>query len=71
MQQENGVYTAKELCEKFIPPMKWIAKDFLAEGTTLLSARPKAGKSLLALQLAIAVAKGEPFLGRYQTVIRK
>lgn len=65
---ENGVYTAKQLYDKIIPPMRWIAKDFLGEGITMLSARPKAGKSLLALQLGIAVVTGEPFLGRYQTV---
>jgi RecA-family ATPase len=54
MQQENGAY-------KQIPPMHWIAKDFMGEGITMLSVRPKAGKSLLALQLAIAMAAGEPF----------
>src|SRR5450759_1189932 len=68
MTTENGVYTAVALYDKIIPPMRWIAKDFMGEGTTLLSARPKAGKSLLALQLGIAVATGGLFLGRYQTV---
>lgn len=66
--KELGVYTAVDLFDKNIPPMKWIATDFLGEGLTLLSARPKAGKSLLALQLAIAVAKGKPFLNLYETV---
>ena len=66
--EKLGVQTAISLFDKEIPPMKWIAAGFLGEGVTLLSARPKAGKTLIALQLAIAVAKGEPFLGTYDTV---
>ena len=65
---ENSVYTARQLCEMILPPTRWVAKDLMAEGFTMLSARPKAGKSLLALQLGIAVATGTPFLGRYETV---
>ena len=68
MTTENGVYTAAELYDKIIPPMRWVAVDFMAEGVTMLSGRPKGGKTLLALQLGIAVEKGEPFLSRYQTV---
>lgn len=66
--EKLGVQTAITLFDKEIPPMKWIAVDFLGEGVTILSARPKAGKTLLALQLAIAVAKGEALLGRYEAV---
>src|ERR1035437_10101689 len=66
--EKLGVQTAISLFDKEIPPMKWIATGFLGEGVTLLSARPKAGKTLIALQLGIAVAKGEPFLGKYDTV---
>lgn len=33
-------------------------------GTAILAGRPKGGKSTLALNLALAVARGEPFMGR-------
>ena len=33
-------------------------------GTAILAGRPKGGKSTLALNLALAVARGEPFFGR-------
>jgi RecA-family ATPase len=65
---ENGVYTAAELYNAILPPMLWIAKEFMAEVITLFGGRPKGGKSLLALQLGIAVATGEPFLSTYETV---
>lgn len=39
---------------------------FLVEGTCILSAKPKLGKSWFALSLCLAIAKGEKFLG-YQT----
>ncbi len=43
-------------------------EGLLEEGSTsLLVARQKEGKSMLAAQLAIDVADGEPFLGRLQT----
>lgn len=47
------------------PPMEWIIEDLLAEDSlTMLSAYPKEGKSTFARHLAVAVAKGEDFLGR-------
>lgn len=39
---------------------------FLVEGTCILSAKPKLGKSWLALDMCLAVSKGEDFLG-YKT----
>lgn len=36
-----------------------------AGGTSILAGRPKAGKSTLALNLALAVARGKQFLGRH------
>ena len=61
-------YTAARLCRMILPPMRWIAKDFMGEGIILLGGRPKGGKSTLAEQLGIAVATGGLFLGRYETV---
>jgi hypothetical protein len=45
--------------------VEWIVDDRLpAGGIGILTAKPKVGKSTLARQLALAVARGEPFLGR-------
>jgi hypothetical protein len=56
--------TAQELSEKSFPPLQWLVEGILPEGTYLLSARPKVGKSWLALDFAVSVANGEPVLGR-------
>ena len=54
-----------ELCALELPDLEWVVEDLLPRGTlTLLSAREKAGKSLLAAHLAACVAHGEPFLDR-------
>ena len=53
----NGI-TAEELSLKTFPPMKWAIQDILPEGSYLLTARPKVGKSWLALQMCLAVAFG-------------
>ena len=63
--------TADELMKKDIPePVVYIGEGdelpFLVEGTCILSAKPKLGKSWLALGMCIAVARGEDFLG-YKT----
>ena len=50
--------------QEFSPPV-FVVDSLLANGTTLLAARPKTGKSWLTLQLALSVAKGEPFLGHF------
>lgn len=60
--------TADELMEKDIPdPEVFIGVGdelpLLVEGTCILSAKPKLGKSWLALAMCVAVAKGEDFLG--------
>ena len=45
-------------------PMPWLVKDLILKGDqVMIAAAPKAGKTLLASQLAIAVAGGDDFLG--------
>lgn len=49
-------------------PVSWIVDGLLpASGMSLFASKPKAGKSTTARGLALAVARGTPFLGR-QTV---
>ena len=62
-KQRKGI-TASELAEKQFNPLMWVVDDILPEGCYLLSARPKVGKSWLALQISLAVALGEATLGR-------
>lgn len=63
--------SATELMKKDIPELKiflGVGEDIplLVEGTCILSAKPKLGKSWFALSLALAVANGDDFLG-YKT----
>ncbi|WP_439574924.1 AAA family ATPase [Phreatobacter sp.] len=51
------------LRHKTFPPVRWIVPDILPEGCTILASRPKLGKSWLALDAAIAVARGGFVLG--------
>jgi len=45
--------------------LSYLVQDIIPEiGITLIHAKPKIGKSLLATNLAIAVAKGDEFLGK-------
>lgn len=58
------VVDVSELQDKMLPPMKWLIDDFLpVGGVVMLSAKPKMGKSFLAIQLALSVASGGEFLG--------
>ncbi len=63
--------TAEGLLQKDLPePKVFIGVDdelpILVEGTCILSAKPKLGKSWLALGMCLAVANGEDFMG-YKT----
>lgn len=63
--------TAEALMKKDLPePKVFVGVDselpFLMEGTCILSAKPKLGKSWLALGMLLNVARGEDFLG-YKT----
>ncbi len=53
-----------ELAEQTFPETLWVVPDLLPEGLTLLAAKPKLGKSWLALGLALAVASGGVALGK-------
>lgn len=50
------------------PPVPYCVDGLLSEGGfSILGAKPKVGKSSLSRYLAVAVAKGNPFLGRSTT----
>lgn len=58
--------TAAELQKMAFPPMHYILPGLVPEGVTLLVARPKIGKSWLALDVAVAAAAGRFTLGTLQ-----
>lgn len=60
---QSPVFSAKELGQMVFPPIKWIVPGVLPEGATILAGRPKLGKSWMALDIALAVARGDYCLG--------
>ena len=57
--------SAKDILATDDPETQWLLDGILpAGGMSLLVAKPKVGKTTLALNLAIAVARGTDFLGR-------
>ena len=61
--QSFGFYTVPDLLPEEREPPGFLIEGFLPVGLTFLSGAPKTRKSFLALQMAIAVATGMPFLG--------
>jgi hypothetical protein len=56
---------AKDLLEEPEEKVQWIWDGILPQGgMSILVAKPKVGKSTLALNLAIAISRGDTFLGR-------
>lgn len=62
MSQDRWTYG--ELLRMEFPPLKYIVDGILPVGLGLLGGRPKVKKSWAALQLSLAVASGEDFLGK-------
>lgn len=58
----QGLVSAQSIMDTELPPMEWVVEGLLPVGFALLGGTPKAGKSLFALDLAIAVSSGKPFL---------
>ncbi len=54
---KNFAYTATDIMKMDIPEPKWIVRNYIPEGLSLLSGPTKAGKSWLVLQLALATAQ--------------
>lgn len=54
------------MSHNFEPP-RWAIDDLLPEGLTILAGDPKIGKSWMALDIAVAISRGEKVLGEYDT----
>ena len=55
---------ASDLEKKQIPSTNWAIEGFLPEGLTILAGAPKSGKSLLALNLALALSADAEIIGK-------
>lgn len=58
MPAEIKIYTATELMTSEFPEPKWAIPGILPEGLNILAGKPKIGKSMLAMNICIAVAHG-------------
>lgn len=58
-----NIHALRDLLAKEFPPTRWIVPGVLPEGTTLLVAKPKIGKTWLTQGIAVAVASGGAALG--------
>jgi AAA domain len=61
------LYTLNGLMEAHFPEPVWVIPGILSEGLNILAGKPKMGKSMLALNLAITVVAGGMALGDIQT----
>ena len=57
-QEKLESYTALELSNMEIEPVKWFIPEFLPSGLTILAGPPKIGKSFFCWNMALAVAMG-------------
>lgn len=62
--RQRTSWTADVLVNYEFPEPKWAVPGLIPEGVTVLAGAPKAGKSWLALNVAVAVASGGKALGR-------
>ena len=60
----QGPKSAADLMAQTFAPLRWTIADLLPEGCYLLAARPKIGKSWLALQFGVAVTEAGFALGK-------
>lgn len=58
----EGLFSAHDLSERQFDPLQFIVNGLIPVGLTVLAGAPKAGKSWLSLDIALAVAKGTAVL---------
>lgn len=64
--KESGLKLVElgDLLSQPVVPVDWVLRERLAAGSvSIVASKPKVGKSTLARNLALAIARGEPFLG--------
>ncbi|WP_303835309.1 AAA family ATPase [Ruminococcus flavefaciens] len=59
--------TAKDLQSSKLEPVRFLVNDILPEGTALIAAPSKIGKSWFVLDMGLSIAMGKPFLSRNTT----
>jgi len=59
----SNLLDLRALSQEAVPPFHWFVPGWLSPHATLLSGRGGVGKSLAALQMAVALASGKVFLG--------
>lgn len=65
VKARTSLTATSEIAEEEIPDVTWLVDGWIQdEGTAVIGGGPKEGKSFFALGLAVAVANGEPFMGR-------
>src|SRR5690606_17761005 len=60
----SGIECAVDFVKRPFPPVQWMIPNLLPEGLTMLAAKPKIGKSFLALNIAQAIACGGKALSK-------
>lgn len=60
-------YSAEQLQQMVFPPTLFFVDRLLPEGTSLLTAASKIGKSWMVLDMGLKIASGKPFMGRKTT----
>jgi hypothetical protein len=66
-KQSPSPVTMSELCAKEFQPIQWLLPDIFPIGSILLAGPPKLGKSVLVLNLAVAVATDGAVYGGYSS----
>jgi len=62
----SRIVTAQTILTTHYPEPKWAVKGIIPEGTTFIAGPPKLGKSIFALNIAVAVSEGGPALSRFE-----
>jgi|SRR5208337_119795 len=64
---QNGIKTFAELEKEVFKEPVWIVPGVIPEGATILAAKPKVGKSFMALDIALAISTGGMVFDQHTT----
>lgn len=64
-----SIISASDLQKEDFPPITYLVDGLLPEGTSILVAAPKIGKSWYVLDMGLKIASGLPFLNKFTTKV--
>lgn len=69
--KELKIYSSEYIMNTPMKPIEFVVDNLISQGLFILAGAPKVGKSWLALDVCLSIAKGEKVLGKQRPAVMR